>query len=552
MPPKQPKSSKNCVEQEGRLLLAIQALKENQIPSVRKAASVFNVPRSTLQSRLQGHQFRGDIPNHASKLTEAQQQSLVQWILSMDRRGASPRPTHVREMASLLVDQDSEIQLGKNWASTFIRRRPELRTVYSRRYTYQRAKCEDPKIIKPWFNTIQVNRLQFGIADEDIYNFDETGYAMDLTATAKVVTRAEYYGKRQVIQPGNREWVTSIECVNAMGWALSPCIIFKGKTHMQAWYEDPNLPKDWRIEISDNGWTTDKIGIRWLQNVFIPQTARRSAGGYRLLILDGHGSHLTPEFDKLCSENNIIPLCMPPHSSAYCQPLDVSCFGPLKAAYGRLVQEKQRRGFNHIDKVDFLSIYPGARTQAFSSATIKNGFRATGIVPFNPEEVLGRFTIQLETPTPPGTQSTASSISLSKTPRNRKDLEKHRTMIQSLLRRRTQSPAATDLGVLDRFIQRYECLVSEKTLMTQEIRDLRSANEELQQKKQRSTRQMGPIQGLSVEEGQALIQRNQEATEAPINTVEGSETAPVQRRQRAPPQCTNCGVSGHIRTRCPN
>lgn len=50
---------------------------------------------------------------------------------------------------------------------------------------------------------------------------------MGLTDTAKVVTRAEMYGRRQVIHPGNLEWVTSIECVNSMIWTLPPCIIFK-------------------------------------------------------------------------------------------------------------------------------------------------------------------------------------------------------------------------------------------------------------------------------------------------------------------------------------
>ena len=62
--------------------------------------------------------------------------------------------------------------------------------------------------------------MQHGIAYEDIYNFDETGYAMGLYFTAKVVTRASIYGWCQVIQPRDREWVTSIECVNSMGWAL--------------------------------------------------------------------------------------------------------------------------------------------------------------------------------------------------------------------------------------------------------------------------------------------------------------------------------------------
>ena len=53
--------------------------------------------------------------------------------------------------------------------------------------------------------------LQYGIDPDDIYNFDETGFAMGLTATAKVVTRAEYYGQQSLLQPGNHEWVTAID-----------------------------------------------------------------------------------------------------------------------------------------------------------------------------------------------------------------------------------------------------------------------------------------------------------------------------------------------------
>jgi len=102
-----------------------------------------------------------------------------------------------------------------------------------------------------------------------------------------------------VIQPGNREWVTSIECVNSMGWALPPCIVFKGSVHIEGWYQDSKLPHNWRIEVSPNGWTSDQIGLRWLQKVFIPETTSRTTGKYRLLILDGHGSHLVPKFDKV-------------------------------------------------------------------------------------------------------------------------------------------------------------------------------------------------------------------------------------------------------------
>ncbi len=68
-----------------------------------------------------------------------------------------------------------------------------------------------------------------GIQPGHVYNVDETGFAMGLIATAKVVTRAEYYGWRAVLQPGNREWVTIIESISADGHALPPTVVFKGK-----------------------------------------------------------------------------------------------------------------------------------------------------------------------------------------------------------------------------------------------------------------------------------------------------------------------------------
>lgn len=180
---------------------------------------------------------------------------------------------------------------------------------------------------------------------------------MGLIATAKVVTRAKYYGRRSLLQPGNREWVTSIECTNASGWALPPCLIFKGKVFVRSWFEDPALPHDWQFELSLNRWMSDEIGLRWLQKLFIPSTTTRTKGKYQLLILDGHGSHLTPQFNRTCSQNDIIPICMPPHSSHLLQPLDIGCFAVLKRSYGRLVETKMRAGINHIDKLKFLEAY---------------------------------------------------------------------------------------------------------------------------------------------------------------------------------------------------
>jgi hypothetical protein len=208
MPPIRTQSSQNPIEQEGRILLAIQAIKNQDISNVTRAAYTFNVPRSTLRRRLQGVQNRVESRANSHKLTEIEEESLEKWILSMDSRGAAPRPSTVREMADLLLETRGSTpppSVGQNWVTNFVKRHPNLSSRFSRRYNYERARCEDPKVICEWFSLVQKTIVQYGINPDDIYNFDETGFAMGLIATAKVITRREFYGRRVLLQPRNRE-----------------------------------------------------------------------------------------------------------------------------------------------------------------------------------------------------------------------------------------------------------------------------------------------------------------------------------------------------------
>jgi predicted HTH domain antitoxin len=83
-PPNMPKSSKSSVEREGRISLAVKAIQNGQIKSVREAARIFEVPRSTLQDRLNGIKFRKETRANSYKLTPIEEESLVKWILSLD------------------------------------------------------------------------------------------------------------------------------------------------------------------------------------------------------------------------------------------------------------------------------------------------------------------------------------------------------------------------------------------------------------------------------------------------------------------------------------
>jgi hypothetical protein len=57
---------------------------------------------------------------------------------------------------------------------------------------------------------------------------------MGVITTARVVTSAEARSRPKSTQPGNREWVSLIQGINAMGWAIPPYVIFKGENHLSA------------------------------------------------------------------------------------------------------------------------------------------------------------------------------------------------------------------------------------------------------------------------------------------------------------------------------
>ncbi|KJK73585.1 hypothetical protein H634G_11152 [Metarhizium anisopliae BRIP 53293] len=166
----------------------------------------------------------------------------------------------------------------------------------------------DDRLFKQTCHHINDTVAKYGILEEDFHNFDEPG--------------SDRYRRPTLAQPGDREWVSVIQSINSRGEAIPPFIIVAGQYHLSNWYEDSALPMDWVISTTRNGWTTNEKGVEWIQH-FEKHTKPRTQGAYRLLIMDGHESHHSTEFELFCKEHQIITLCMPSHSSHILQPLDV-------------------------------------------------------------------------------------------------------------------------------------------------------------------------------------------------------------------------------------
>jgi transposase len=146
-----PPNNTQPAHNEGRIAIAMQAIKQGHFSSVRAAAQAYDISKSTLGRRVKGINARRDSVPINQKLTTTEESSLIEWILSRDQRGLPVGSDYIRQMANLLLQkrsQNNTLTVGKQWVYNFVRRHDSLYSKYTRKYNYQRAKCEDPTIIR--------------------------------------------------------------------------------------------------------------------------------------------------------------------------------------------------------------------------------------------------------------------------------------------------------------------------------------------------------------------------------------------------------------------
>jgi hypothetical protein len=110
---------------EARIILALEALKNNNYFSLRAAAKTYNVSLTTLHHQRDGRTARRDIVPNSKKLAELEEETIVQYIIELVTRSFPPRLSGVEDMANQLLRARNAPPVGKFWAHNFVRRRPE-------------------------------------------------------------------------------------------------------------------------------------------------------------------------------------------------------------------------------------------------------------------------------------------------------------------------------------------------------------------------------------------------------------------------------------------
>ncbi|KAJ0128656.1 Uncharacterized protein HZ326_28251 [Fusarium oxysporum f. sp. albedinis] len=383
--------------------------------SQHQAAQKHGMPQTTLSDRLRGLPSKSEATQPAQLLYESQEARLVTWILRQEALGYAPSHSQVRAtVAALLRQQGQERPIGVHWLARFIKRHPEI----------------DKKVGKR-----QEASSEYGwIKPENTVNVDEGGIMAGFGLDSLVIGSSDPRRKAFLKGSQSRTWTSFIEAVTADGRLLKQGIIFKGKELQKQWFIDEfNKIADWYYITSDNGWTDNHIAVEWLKEVYLPQTQPADESDARLIILDGHRSHVSDEWMATRFLNNVYCCYLPAHCSHGLQPLDNGVFNASKAAYRKELQKLTNLTDSApVDKVNFMKAYAKAREVGMTKKNILSGWRVTGNWPISRRKALIHAEIQPDKKeTTPGSDGhrdgQVDSDNTPKTSRHIRDLGKNKS-----------------------------------------------------------------------------------------------------------------------------
>jgi hypothetical protein len=302
----------------------------------------------------------------------------------------------IRNFASSLARKD----VSESWVTRFLNRNSShLISRWQTGMDRKRQKADSGAKYSLYFELLHNKIREYSVEPTHIFNMDEKGFQIGTLGRSKHVFDKVLYDQKGVtaaLQDGNTQWITVLACVCSDGTALSPSLIFQSAAGaLQSSWVDAIDSEKHSVFVSSSplGWTNNNIGLAWLKEVFQRETRRQACSGYRLLLLDGHGSHPTMDFINYCDDNKILLAVFPPHATHTLQPLDVGMFKLLSEDYSTELSKYLQRsqGLLPITKGDFFPLFESASGAAFKPQTIRRFFEATGIHPPNADVILKKY-----------------------------------------------------------------------------------------------------------------------------------------------------------------
>ena len=168
---------------------------------------------------------------------------------------------------------------------------------------------------------------------------------------------------------------------------IPPFVVYKGLHLYSSWTFGG--PQGTTYGVTPSGWMHDFAFEGWFIRSFLPFVEAMPKP--ILLIYDGRGSHLTYNTVSEAMKNEVIILCLPSNCSHALQPLDVGLFKNLKCEWRAILKDWYRETrLENVDKA-VLPFLLQSLWGEISKADVINGFRGSGIFPFDKEKIEHRI-----------------------------------------------------------------------------------------------------------------------------------------------------------------
>jgi hypothetical protein len=145
-------------------------------------------------------------------------------------------------MATRLLRMNGDHEpLGQLWIPHFITRNPRVASIVIQTIESARTTAASYETIQAFLELFERTRIELGIQYEDIWNIDKTGVALGVCTNSQVVASSSKK-KAYIKSPEDREWVSIIETISAVGVKLQCLVIFKGKHLQSTWFPAQGTP----------------------------------------------------------------------------------------------------------------------------------------------------------------------------------------------------------------------------------------------------------------------------------------------------------------------
>lgn len=378
---------------EAEIQTALKAIVEGM--PLREAARKFNIPRATLQFR-KGDKFvkTGFGPNPV--LTKEEEDMLEKWIIELGKKGFPRRKEDIQLSVQTFLEKHPRKNPFTNnfpndtWYKAFLRRHPNLVQRTAEMVTSASSNLSENDLRK-WFRDtksyLQAKGYDSILSDpRRVLNGDETCFNV-CPKNTKVLAPRGTKNIYEIEHASSKLNITVMFTFSASGMTTPPMIIFPGKRLKDQIYK--SVPQDWGIGMSESGWMKAHVFYEYISKVLFPYLKEKKVPFPVILFIDGHKTHLTYEVSDLCRKLEIILICLYPNSTRILQPADVAAFRPIKVGWKAAVLDWRRKGNLNttLTKEKFAPILQEVVNTYAKSATIQNGFRATGLYPFDENAV---------------------------------------------------------------------------------------------------------------------------------------------------------------------